>query len=210
MQDSPFFTKKLGCSGNLSVRNASKLHLNDTQCSIVIGSLYYYFIFGIIGCTLHSYIIFCYHFKRTEARMPIQTLIMCLSVYDFLCCLFLVASWYISEFTLINKAFSCANYTTFTSIDKHTIYAVVLLLVANRFYSICKPPQQYLYIFSNRRIIIYISAIFICGFSTSFVDQVYNCYFGGNSFGTTPAFISKLSTRYSSHILSACSIKNIQ
>ena len=173
------FDEYIGCASNSS--EASLLQLSEAQCFVYQFSITYICIFGSIGALLHVYIVFCYFFRQYESRQPIETLIICLSFYDLFSCLGLVVAFMLSRMKRFSLYLSCPFYFMFVSYYRNSIFFIVLMLAANRYYSICN-ARRYGIVFSNCRIKIYTFAIFLFGIVEAVVNQLNYCFVDMASF----------------------------
>ncbi len=172
-------TETKGCQSAESTHdlNLSDLHSwSSPECKMVDFSNSFTVTIGFVGVIMHSYILFCYNYRKFEPLYPTQMLLAGLSVFDLAYCWGLLSLKLFELFpNFLNSHFSCTFYFTFVSFNRHSVYLVVLLLAANRYYAICMRPQLFSVIWSNHRVLLYMLGILLFALIESFINHVKYC-----------------------------------
>ena len=164
-----------GCNNGSAHSEKETFVLSNAECNVVIFADVYLLVVGVLGILMHAYIIFCYNFKKFEPLMETQALIAGLSVFDLIYCFGLVMLKIFETLPQYDARFACMFYFMFVSLNKNSIFLVVLLLTANRYYAICKHPLRYMMLFSKTRICLYFLVIFIYALIVAFSTQFKYC-----------------------------------
>ena len=173
------YNRLIGCADVNATDENVYLHLNDVQCLAAEVSDISRGIFGILGSIIHGYVIFSYTFRQYERRLPIETLILICSCYDFFYCFGLVILWIIEGQKRYIFELECPVHFTITTFYQNSLVWVTLLLATNRFFAICR-PRYYAYYFSNLRIKIYALCILVGGLIAALGNQANYCFIQAN------------------------------
>ena len=167
------FPAVIGCSENST---DAFLPLESQGCNLLYDFFSYYKLtFGIIGLLVHAYIIFSYNFRKDEPFIPTQLLILGTAVFDMICCCGLILLFIAEKNPNVSISVSCAVYFAFAAFDENSVYLMILLMSANRYYTICRPVRQYVKTFSTQRVKIYISLIFLFSVTSASLNHVNFC-----------------------------------
>ncbi len=103
---------------------------------------------GLIGFFLHCYTAFAYQYQRSENLTSLQSVIFGVSIFYSFYCFSLI----IHQLLHFKKLFNCFDQSFWHTLFNVTSPLVELLLCLNRFYSVCKPPYRYMWLFTPKRI----------------------------------------------------------
>ena len=164
------FQNAIGCS------DSPNSTLSRYQCDLMFSLQVISLLLGTFGCLIHFYVFFSYKFRQDERKVPIQTLIMWLSVFDFLYCFGLSIDSIMNLVPLYSGYFACVYENFIFCFWQYSLFMVVLLLALNRYFAICK-PREYEYRFSNSKIHIYSLFILILTIFIGIVKLTEFCLF---------------------------------
>ena len=153
------------------------MNLGNMHCLLYDFFSYYKLTFGVMGVIIHAYIIFSYNFRKYEPFIPTQLLILGIATFDMICCIGLILLFIAERAPNISISVSCTFYFAYAAFYENSVYLMVLLMSANRYYTICRPVRQYVKTFSTRRVKIYIFIVFLFSVTSATLNYYNYCVF---------------------------------